>query len=409
MSNHLAIATVTAALRQIVFEEAQSTVGVPMDVTVGRPTNQGNGASVFLYQTLPNAAMRNMDLPSRSASGARTERPVLAIELRYLLSFWGDLNTHLAQRLMGAVMTRLHSRPVLQPAAIRALLMDPNLNMLAGSNLADQVELVRFSPVALSLEDLSKVWSTMLQTPYAVSAAYSASVVLLEAEEQLAPGLPVLSRTVTAIPFKRPRIERVLPAADPAGQITAETRVIVEGHNLRDELTEVRLATQPIVPVEARDRRVIFDLPAGLDIGPHALWIEHPRMLGLPPVQHRGVQSTVVPLVLHPRIAVDAAGDPRITVTPIGARRQIDLLIVPQVRNDQKVELELLDDTGVVRYRVSSAPIVPDRTDSLRFEVEAVPGVYRVRVRVDWAESPLWIDNRPASPTAGQLLPRFSP
>ena len=55
--------------------------------------------------------------------------------------------------------------------------------VLAGSNLHEAVEQVRFSPLSLSLEDQSKLWSVFFQTPHAVSVAYQASVVLIESDE----------------------------------------------------------------------------------------------------------------------------------------------------------------------------------------------------------------------------------
>ena len=75
MSNHLAIATVTASLRQL-LEEAK--VVVPgAKVTFSPPglgTDTGPTIRLFLYQVLPNGGHRNEDLPTRRPDGSFASR-----------------------------------------------------------------------------------------------------------------------------------------------------------------------------------------------------------------------------------------------------------------------------------------------------------------------------------------------
>ena len=56
----------------------------------------------------------------------------------------------------------------------------------AGSNLADQVDVVRSRRSDYSLEELSKLWSIFFQSPYVLSVAYQASAVLIETDERRA-------------------------------------------------------------------------------------------------------------------------------------------------------------------------------------------------------------------------------
>ena len=67
---------------------------------------------------------------------------------------------------------------------------------LAASDLDQQPELVKFTPAQLSLDDLSKVWSVFFQTPYALSVAYEATVVLIEGDETPRAPLPVRQRNL---------------------------------------------------------------------------------------------------------------------------------------------------------------------------------------------------------------------
>jgi hypothetical protein len=64
---------------------------------------------------------------------------------------------------------------------------------LAASDLADQIETVKLSPHSLAPEDLSKLW-TAFQAKYRPSAAYVATVVLIQRTDAVRSALPVLTR-----------------------------------------------------------------------------------------------------------------------------------------------------------------------------------------------------------------------
>src|SRR5262249_53697071 len=140
------------------------------------------GVNIFLYEIAPNAVLRNTDLPTRSGNGqAAVQRPTAALDLHYLMSFYGKDKLG-AQRVLGSVVRHLHSHPLLTRKMVQNTLTDPLYSYLATSNLADSVEPVRFSPLSLSLEELSKLWSIFFQTTYALSTAYCASAVFIEEE-----------------------------------------------------------------------------------------------------------------------------------------------------------------------------------------------------------------------------------
>jgi hypothetical protein len=201
VSNSLAIAATTAALQHLLLSAAQAQTDLP-GVTVttvrpdGRPTDvTGPTVNVFLFQVRPNAALRNADVPTRDVDGRLLRRPQLALDLCYLLSFSGNDAELEPQRLLGTVVRALHDRPVLTRDAIRAVVdatAEPQVHaFLAASDLADQPELVRFSPLPLDLEQLAHLWSIFGETPYLLSIGYQASVVLIEATATPAPTSPV--------------------------------------------------------------------------------------------------------------------------------------------------------------------------------------------------------------------------
>lgn len=207
MSNHLAIATVTAALK-LALENALAadTSGLPRDVSIGRPDEiESNGATagvnIYLYQVTPNSAWRNADLPTRNVRGALVQRPRIALDLHYLFTFFGTGAELADQRLMGHVVSTLHDQPILTPAMIETAMTDPEFSpFLDDSDLANEIERVKFSPLTFNLEELSKLWSIFFQTPYHLSMAYMASLIFIERQPTPTRALPVQIRTVTAVP-----------------------------------------------------------------------------------------------------------------------------------------------------------------------------------------------------------------
>ena len=176
MSNALAIAAVTTALRNLLDQGLNAEV--PGTKVTTRPPDKardnftGNQVNLFLYQALPNAAWRNLD--PRQARSERPGQPPLALNLCYLLSAYGqndDDPDPASHRLLGEAMRILHEHPVLEPREIG----DGSL----GIDEHEHAERVRIALRPLSVEEMSKLW-TIFQTPYRLSVAYEVSVVLIE-------------------------------------------------------------------------------------------------------------------------------------------------------------------------------------------------------------------------------------
>ncbi len=89
MSNHLALATVTATLRYMLQDRIQQAVPGAQVRTV-RPDviakeQQARGVNLYLYQVTPNATFRNVDLATRRSDGTLAQRPVMAVDAHYLI------------------------------------------------------------------------------------------------------------------------------------------------------------------------------------------------------------------------------------------------------------------------------------------------------------------------------------
>ena len=201
MSNFLSVATVTAGLQELL----QRAVGADVagaKVRTDRPDAKREAGdaivNIFLYQVVTNAALANTDVPTRRSGGSLVQRPRAAIDLHYLISFYGDDSELEPQRMLGSAVAALHAEPVITADLIDAVVTGATANVgavhpsLALTDLAD-AEPVRLCPLPLDLEQLSRVWSIMFQTPYALSISWKASVVLVERGETSEPAPPVTS------------------------------------------------------------------------------------------------------------------------------------------------------------------------------------------------------------------------
>jgi hypothetical protein len=405
MSNALAIATVTETLLQVLsggldgahVSGARVTALRP-DVTSGLPDP---GVNIFLYQVSPNPSWRNADLPTRTADGTLLRRPQAALDLYYLLTFYGDDTRLEQQRLLGAVARTLHAAPALPRSMIEHV--QATVSFLAGADLAAQPELVRFTPIAFSLEELSKLWSFLLKIDYVLSTAYAASVVLIETDDAPPPPpLPVLRRTLTVLPFSQPVIISVASVSGPSGMILAESRIDVIGQNLLGppaSTTQLLLGGVPRTPLVAGPTRITALLPPSLAAGPQTAQVRQNLLLGLPPSPHqRGFQSNVATFVLHPVIRQlgSPPGSYDITVqedvgSPPGDL--VTIVVIPTVRQGQRAVLELLQPSDPTAAHLFDGGTRPADTHTLVFRVGLLSsGPYLVRVWVDGAESPLDLD-----------------
>lgn len=187
MSNSLAIAAVSQLIVEQVGGSLPDFLGINKFITVGPPQLMREGRTdpqinLFLYQLNPDAAWRNQVPPNKP----QASYPLLALKLHYLVTAFGNENDDIAaHRMLGAVMLQFHNHPVL---SIQGTAKD-----IADSHLADQYESVRLTLQPLSLDEATKLWSGF-QSPYRLSVAYEASVILIESGKPARSAPPVLNR-----------------------------------------------------------------------------------------------------------------------------------------------------------------------------------------------------------------------
>ncbi|MFG2742510.1 MULTISPECIES: DUF4255 domain-containing protein [Streptomyces] len=204
MSNALAIAHVTQALALLLASNVGPEFDEAVKVEPHKPPTEPPDyptINVFLYQVTPNTSMRNNDLPTRASDGTLVKRPAAALDLHYVISAYGDETTLVGQRLIGSVVRTLHEIPVLPKDVIEET---GHLPHLAGSDLAEATQRVRLTPTVMDIDETSKLWGMLHQTPYALSVVYQATLVLIDGREQPVPARPVERPEVRVLPFGAP-------------------------------------------------------------------------------------------------------------------------------------------------------------------------------------------------------------
>lgn len=394
MSNPLAIAAVTTTWSQLLHEVASEPTLSGTTVTVGPPdrarvgTSTGRQLNLFLYRITPNAAWRNMDLPTRDGAGQMVTHPVLALDLHYLLTAYGHQDEELdTQHLLAHAMSITNDNSMLTRARVRAAVAaEP---AVAAADLADQVELVKLVPEVVGLEEISRLWATFQATSYRLSVGYEASVVLIERPGPARTPLPVRTAAVTVGPIAPPVVEVVAPTVAEPGD-----KLVISGHNLSSNLVKVRIGADLVDPTTRSEGEVRAVVPPTARAGIAAVQVVHQLALGRPPVPHPGSESNLVAVTIRPRVT---------TASPLSAAQGKPLAVafVPSAMRTQKVALligdrEILPDwTGLTEPAGSLNFVVPP---------DIAVGAHLIRLRIDGAESALQVDNTPASTTFNQYI-----
>jgi len=397
MSNSLAIASVTATLRRLLEKGGIDHVTVrPLDkAPVGIDADKQR-INLFLYQALPDAAFRNMEMPARVKSG-ETGHPPLPLTLYYLLTAYSgdeqdDTKSH---ALLGEAMHLFHDHPLLGADEIKdAVRADRDL---ADSDLADQVERIRITLQPLLFEEMSKLWTTF-QIHYRLSAAYQVSVVLIESARSTRTPLPVLVRHIDVQPDITPPFPTLtditVPKREPSQKLVDMTtlpkqqptallgdELLIKGHHLGEGAVVVQLMhpllTKPVeIPVKNGTDKELnvtipnkpIELPAGFyTVAAH-----------ITPTDQATAGNARMTNALSLSVA-PAIED----IKPQNPRRDTVLTIQcsPRVQATQRVALLLGDRELLPETRAA-------QTDQLKFRLKnLLPGTYFARLRVDGVDS----------------------
>jgi hypothetical protein len=414
MSSALAIAAVTAALKDLLnnglLNHDLSVVGsfavtaTPPDrVTTGQ--NEPNQLNLFLYQVTPNLGWRNVDLPSRDSNGTRLTNPPLALDLHYMLTAYGSQDFN-AEILLGYAMQLLHETPILGRDQLRTVLggvpplsgqiLPPPFGNLSALDLADQVELIKISPVFLSTEDLSKMWTAM-QARYRPTMAYLVSVVLIQATDPVRAAPPVLKRGKddtgpSAVAAPPPSLLSARPAASD----------LLPAMRLGDDV--VLAATGPGFPgttvavFENADAGLTQELATAPSTSPPGFTVRVPSIADSADAMNQwaaglytvALRSSQPDAPIPPTNSVPIALSPLVTLNPLAgsAGDTITLTCTPRLLPEQEPHTLVIFGTQSVPPASMVTPGDPLQPTTITFVVPTVPaGKYIVRLRVRGIDS----------------------
>ena len=409
MSNFLSVAAVTETLRQMLDKALKADItgaSHQPEAKAIKPNSTNEvpklGVNIFLYQITPNASRRNFDLPTRRQDGTVSERTCSSWDLHYLLSFYGDEGKLEPQRAMGVVLRTMNSYPILTHKMIQDV--KSAINYLAESDLDKEVELVKFSPIQLSLEELSKIWSVFFQNSYALSTAYQASLVFIEGKERPGPSLPVRERNIFVMPFNNPSVESVSPQFVKAGG-----EINIKGMNLKSDSVKVLFGSTSSAPDKdkIKNDEIILTLPADLRAGINTVRVVHELDFKTPKEPHKGFESNIGIFILRP--AISNPGTENVISSTVNGtvfkNGNLKADFVPKIGKEQKVALMLnqyntpsgktpaaYNFDAPLNNGITDPDIKETATIMIPFE-KVIEGEYLVRVMVDKAESELGFDN----------------
>jgi hypothetical protein len=198
MSSALSIAAITAILKNllenVLVQQARTTGIGDVVVTTLSPDRVTIGAderpqlNLYLYRLTPNSGWRRANRVDEQKA-QQEQSP--ALDLHYLLSAYGERDVQ-AEVLLGVAIQCLQQSSVISGERIRAALValastksshgHATLAALARASALVPLEEIKITPEFLSLEDLSKLWSS-LQAHARLSVTYQVSVMLSTARD----------------------------------------------------------------------------------------------------------------------------------------------------------------------------------------------------------------------------------
>jgi hypothetical protein len=418
MTTALGIAAVTATLRDllrngIIEHNLVGLLGVSVAVSAlppdrvladsGKETSQLN---LFMYRVSGNPGWRNEGLPARDSSGRqRLTNPPMGLDLHYLLTAYCAEDLH-ADVLLGFAMQWLHLRPVLTREMIRTALAvssppgTPLERALAAAGLADQIELVKLTPEYVDTEEMSKLW-TATQTNLRPTAAYRASVLLIEAEEPVRAPLPVLTRGAplsatgrdegifvqASLDISLPTLTEIVPhGGQPVARPGEEVVVLgsqLAGSNRQLRLVNDRFQVEHLLPEnpggDAGEMRFTIPVSAPLDFpaGIYSVGANLTRPGETMPRESNYLALTLAPQILGLPLMADRDDDNTVRFT---------LTFFPAARVGQRIALIL----GEQEY--TPEPFTTSTT-SLDFVIANAPistvEGFLARLRIDGIDSPI--------------------
>jgi hypothetical protein len=185
MSNYLAVPTVTAVLTERLRRAVELAGLADVSFTFANPGELESGLAgphinVFLFDVEQTDSLRNRSLSNRDSTSRMVDPPQVAVNLNYMLSFYGNEGELGPERCMAIALACLHTQAVVGRKDIEAVVSDPpkGWEFLQDSDLA-AAHTVNLSLSNVNVEEMARIWSLFQPAQYRLSLVYKASVLFL--------------------------------------------------------------------------------------------------------------------------------------------------------------------------------------------------------------------------------------
>jgi hypothetical protein len=409
MSNFRSVAVVTATLEHILQDAVNQAVSQG-DVRIGAPTaklaeENKPLVNLCLYRIVPNVSHSNNYVPTRDGTGETRARTRLALDLHYLLSFYGNPAKFEPERLFGACALALGAAPGLSVAAIETASTDSaNSPALDNADLAAEGRAIRIGRDQPSLEDWSKLWSVFFQVPYTLSTACIVENVVIETQDAPGGAVPVASPELHAAPMGPLVIESAGPAPRQMGAVAWGGTLYLSGKGIARIGNSLWLdeAAQPIQDDWVTGGNLVLPLKPALfggtapRIGAHRLQVVSASADPATPT-HLRRRSNMVAVVIAPSVTA---------VVPGPGAGQVSVTVDPPMQDGQAATL-LLNERKIASpasATIAARPPAAFPASSLVFDCSALgAGTYLARLDVDGYASAPTIGSDPNQPDFGQI------
>jgi hypothetical protein len=228
---------------------------------------------------------------------------------------------------------------------------------------------------------MARIWSLFPETKYLLSTVYCVTTVILEADIEPEPALPILSPSVGVGAFGAPEVG----AASLVGT-DAVPKLRLSGSRFTDDCL-IEIDGAAAIPARLVDGALECPIAPSLTLGSHTARALRPVAVGN---RTFWLDSSTVPFLLRPVIqkVVQVGGDITVALEREAIQGQLPTLLLNRTAG-----------SGDPVVKISRAPLSNLETSSLPFDLPAgLSGTFSVRVRIDEADSLLRVSGGAPSP-----------
>jgi hypothetical protein len=295
-------------------------------------------------------------------------------------------------------MQTIHEQPVMTRdlvqtalSAIGTAATSSEDKQVALSTIAGQVELIKLSPQALTIEEIYRLWPAF-NAHYRATTGYLATVVLIQRPRPMRTSLRVQTRNILVQPLDRPVIEDVSPSLAATGDQLVITGYNFVGDNVADTVVTFDDGTV-VTPDLVQGAVVRVTIPSTLFAGMRGVQVTRRVTFGSAGDPHQGIHSNLASFMLLPTLVTPPA------TTQVGTT--LTLTVNPPVGRYQRAILLIGGQSIEIGSRPGSAPAT---STTVAFPIPAAgfapvpaPGAV-LRISIDGAESRMRVNPTPPPP-----------